>query len=58
MEYLKHFGSAGEYFPAFFEMKLTKIDGKIDLNTCTDMEFALFSMNIFIFYKMLLRHMV
>lgn len=42
MEYLKHFGSAGEYYPAFFEMKLTKIDGKIDLNTCTDMEFALF----------------
>ena len=41
MEYLKHFGSAGEYYPAFFEMKL-KIDGMIDLNTCSDMDFALF----------------
>lgn len=41
MEYLKHFGSAGEYYPAFFEMKL-KIDEMIDLNTCSDMDFALF----------------
>ena len=41
MEYLKHFGNAGEYYPAFFEMKL-KIDGMIDLNTCSDMDFALF----------------
>lgn len=57
MEYLKHFGNAGEYYPAFFEMKL-KIDGMIDLNTCSDMDFALFSMNIFILYKILPRHMV
>lgn len=41
MDYSKHFGSAGEYYPAFFEMKL-KIDGKLDLNSCSDMEFALF----------------
>ena len=41
MNYLKHFGNAGEYYPAFFEMKL-KIDGELDLNTCSDMDFALF----------------
>lgn len=41
MDYLKHFGNAGEYYPAFFEMKL-KIDGYLDLNTCSDMDFALF----------------
>ena len=34
MEYLKHFGSAGEYYPAFFEMKL-KIDEMIDFLTLT-----------------------
>lgn len=41
MDYLKHFGSAGVYYPAFFEMKL-KTDGELDLNTCSDMDFALF----------------
>ena len=41
MDYLKHFGNAGEYYPAFFEMKL-KIDGDLDLNNCSDMDFALF----------------
>ena len=41
MDYYKHFGSAGEYYPAFFEMKL-KIDGELDLNTCSDLDFALF----------------
>ena len=41
MNYYKHFGNAGEYYPAFFEMKL-KIDGELDLNTCSDMDFALF----------------
>lgn len=41
MNYLKHFGSAGEYYPAFFEMKL-KIDGELDLNTFSDLDFALF----------------
>lgn len=41
MDYYKHFGNAGEYCPAFFEMKLN-IDGEFDLNTCSDMDFALF----------------
>lgn len=41
MDFYKHFGNAGEYYPAFFEMKL-KIDGELDLNSCSDMEFALF----------------
>lgn len=41
MDYYKHFGNAGEYYPAFFEMKLN-IDGELDLNTCSDMDFALF----------------
>ena len=35
MDYLKHFGNAGEYYPALFEMKL-KIDGYLDLNTCSE----------------------
>ena len=38
---MKHFGSAGEYYPSFFEMKL-RIDGIPDLNNCSDMDFALF----------------
>ena len=33
--------NAGEYYPAFFEMRL-KVDHMIDLNTYTNAEFALF----------------
>lgn len=57
MDYYKHFGSAGEYYPAFFEMKL-KIDGELDLNTCSDLDFALFFMSTSISFKTLQRLMV
>lgn len=50
MIYKQPSGNAGEYYPAFFEMRL-KVDHMIDLNTCANAEFALFSMNIFTFYK-------
>lgn len=41
MKYIQHSSNLGEYMPAFFQMYL-KIEGQIDLNTCTDREFSLF----------------
>ena len=41
MIYKQPSGNAGEYYPAFFEMRL-KVDHMIDLNTCANAEFALF----------------
>ena len=41
MIYKQPSGNAGEYYPAFFEMRL-KVDSMIDLNTCSDSDFALF----------------
>lgn len=41
MIYKQLSGNAGEYYPAFFEMRL-KVDSMIDLNTCGDADFALF----------------
>lgn len=41
MIYKQPSGNAGEYYPAFFEMRL-KVDCMIDLNTCSDSDFALF----------------
>ena len=41
MIYKQPSGNAGEYYPAFFEMRLN-VDHMIDLNTCANAEFALF----------------
>lgn len=41
MIYKQPSGNEGEYYPAFFEMKL-KVDHMIDLNSCSNAEFALF----------------
>lgn len=41
MIYKQPSGNAGEYYPAFFEMKL-KVDSIIELDTCSDSDFALF----------------
>lgn len=41
MIYKQPSGNAGEYYLAFFEMRL-KVDSMIDLNTCSDSDFALF----------------
>ena len=41
MKYIQHSSNLGEYMPVFFQMYL-KIDGKIDLNSCSDRDFAIF----------------
>lgn len=41
MDYIQHSSNLGEYMPAFFQMYL-KVDGRIDLNTCSDRDFTLF----------------
>lgn len=41
MIYKQPSGNDGEYYPAFFEMNL-KVDHMIDLNSCSNAEFALF----------------
>lgn len=41
MIYKQPSGNAGEYYPAFFEMRL-KVDSMIDLNICSDSDFSLF----------------
>ena len=41
MKYIQHSSNLGEYMPVFFQMYL-KIDGKIDLNSCPDRDFAIF----------------
>ena len=41
MEYIQHSANLGEYMPVFFQMYL-KVDGPIDLNSCSDRDFALF----------------
>lgn len=41
MKYIQHSSNLGEYMPAFFQMFL-EVDSRIDLNTCSDKDFALF----------------
>lgn len=41
MDYIQHSGNLGEYIPSFFQMKL-RVDDILDVNTCSDHDFALF----------------
>lgn len=41
MDYRQHSGNIGEYIPAFFQMNL-KVQDIINLNTCSEKDFALF----------------